>query len=246
MKIKSIKNRQLTNALHLQFMIEVVVLIVKFNMAAKLGALIDAFRMLVDREDLSQKVVRKSSLSDLKAEKDLERDNLLLGIQDALKSLLRHFDANIRTAANRLKIVFDAYNSPTPMKDLPYDAETVSINNMLQEFEGKYAADVQFTGINGWVDKLKASNNDFDQLAKSYNIEQSEKPAVRTKDARKDTDAAYDKIVTAVNGLIVIEGEDSFAQFVSEINTLIKHYNDLLAQHLGRLNAGNDELKIEN
>jgi hypothetical protein len=226
-------------------MIEAVVLIAKFNtVLSKLGALIDAFRAQVDKEDLSQKVVRKSSLSDLKAEKDLERDNLLLGIQDALKSLVRHFDANIRAAANRLKIVFDSYNSPTPMKDLPYDAETVSINNMLQEFEGKYNADVQFTGINGWVDKLKTSNNEFDNLAKSYNVEQSEKPTVRTKDARKDTDAVYDRIVTAVNGLIVLEGEDSYAQFVAEINTLIKHYNDLLAQHLGRLHA-NDET-IEN
>jgi hypothetical protein len=241
MKIKNIKNRLLTNALHLQFMIETVVLIAKFNIVVvKLGALFDAFREEVNREDLSQKIVRKSSLSDLKAEKDLERDNILSGIQDALKSLLRHFDANVRAAANRLKIVFDTYNSPIPVKDLPYDAETVSINNMLQEFEGKYAADIQLTGMSGWVSELKARNNEFDQLTKSYNEEQSEKPAVKTKDARKNTDFAYKKIVTAVNGILILEGDDNYAQFVAEINTLIKHYNDLLAQHLGRINKSEE------
>jgi hypothetical protein len=219
-------------------MIEVVVLIAKFNIVvAKLGALIDAFRAQVDTEDRCLKIIRKSSLSDLKAEKDYERNNLLSGIQDALKSLLRHFDANIRAAANRLKIVLDTYNSPTPMKDLPYDAETASINNMLQEFEGKYADDVQTTNMTSWINELKARNNDFDQLAKSYNEEQSEKPSVKTKDARKDTDAAYDKVVTAVNGLIILEGEDIYAQFVAEMNTLIKHYNDLLAQHRGRVKS---------
>jgi hypothetical protein len=96
MEIKTIKNRQLTNALPLQFIIAVVVLIAKFNtVAAKLGALIDAFRRQVDRENLCSKIICKSRLSDLKTEKDYEHDNLLSGIQNALKSLLCHFDLHI-------------------------------------------------------------------------------------------------------------------------------------------------------
>jgi hypothetical protein len=242
MKMKSIGSKKLTNALHLQFMTEAIALILKFNViVTKLGNLVEVFQAEVNKEDLSHKIIRKSNLSNMKMEKDDERDNLLVGIHEALKSLLRHFDANIREAANRLKIVVDTYNNPTPMKDLSYDAETAEIKNMLQELEGKYSDDLQLTGMTGWINKLKTSNEEFESLVKSYNVEQSGKPSLKTKDARKNTDIAYNNIVTAINGFVIIEGESNYAQFITEINTLTKHYNDLVAQHLGRLHVNNDK-----
>jgi hypothetical protein len=37
----------------------------------------------------------------------------------------------------------------------------------------------------------------------------------------------------------VLEGESEYAPFVTELNELIKHYSDLLAQHEGRNKAKN-------
>jgi hypothetical protein len=34
-----------------------------------------------------------------------------------------------------------------------------------------------------------------------------------------------------------MEGETAYAPFVTELNELIKHYNDLFAQHAGRNKA---------
>jgi hypothetical protein len=64
------------------------------------------------------------------------------------------------------------------------------------------------------------------------------------KDVRNETDGAYNKIVLVINALIVMNGETEYAPFVNELNELIKHYNDLIAQHRGRNKS--QQKKIEN
>jgi hypothetical protein len=239
MKIESVKNYLLSNALHLQFVVAVLNLIKKFGqILSKITAQTEVLQTCVDKEDLCFKVIRKSDISAVKEESDHARDIVILGIKDAVKSLLRHFNANIREAAQRIKIVIDTYDNPKPLTKLPYDAETAVINNLLQEFDGKYASDIQTAGLSDWVEELRTRNKAFDDLTKAYNEQQAEKPPFRPVDVRKDTDKAYQNIVTVINALIILEGETNYTAFVTEINTLIKHYNDLVAQHQGRLQAG--------
>jgi hypothetical protein len=173
----------------------------------------------------------------MKEESDHARDTVIAGIKDAVKSALRHFDANVREAAYRLKIVIDTYDSPQPVTKLSYDAETAAVNNLLQEFEGKYAADVQTAGLTAWTTELRARNRAFENLADAYTGQQAEKPAFRPLDARKETDGAYRDIVTLISAWMLTDGEDAYKSFVTELNAVIKHYNDLIAQHLGRLEA---------
>jgi hypothetical protein len=144
-----------------------------------------------------------------------------------VRAALRHFDPAVNEAAKRLKILLDTYYTPKPLQDLPYDAETVAVNNLLQEFDGKYNADVQIAGLTPWVEELHRRNDKFDRLAKAYNEQQAVKPSFKFKDVRRETDEAYKKIVLVINALIVMEGETMYAPFVNELNTLIKHYNDL-------------------
>ncbi|MDR0604346.1 MAG: DUF6261 family protein [Bacteroidales bacterium] len=241
MNIKNIRIYLLSLALHLQFLIEVMNLIRKFGPdVLEIQKLYDTLCAAIKKEELCHKVVRKSNISDLKQEVDLKRDNLVLGIKDALKSALRHFDNAIRAAAHRLKIVFDTYNKPTPIIHLPYDAETKAVNDMLKEFETKYAEDIEITGLTPWIKELQTCNNEFENLEKSYTEQRAEKPAFQTKEARKESDKAYRDIVYVVNGNIISkgkEGETQYATFVAEINAIIKRYNDRIAQHLGHLHA---------
>jgi hypothetical protein len=244
MKVKNVKKWKLTNGLHLQFMVEILVLINKFAvMCSKFVNLLPMFKEKIEQEELCHKVIRKSNISDLKIECDYARDTILIGIKNAFGSLLRHFDVNVREATHRIKIVFDAYNKPRQIKDLPYDAETVAINNMLQELEGKYAADLQITGLADWMKELRARNDAFDQLVKSYTEEQAGKPLLTPKDARRETDRIYTCIVDAINGLVILENEEEYAQFIIEMNTIIKHYNDLTARHYGRLHSEKEKEK---
>jgi hypothetical protein len=242
MKIESIKSYLLSNALHLQFVMAVLTLIKKFvqNLSG-ITAQTEVFRTKIDREDLCYKVVRKSDISAAKEESDRARDTIVAGIKDLVKSALKHFDADIRAAAQRIKIVIDTFDSPQPMISLPYDAETAVINSMLQELDGKYAAEVQITGLTPWVEELRKCNSAFEALTDAYNEQQAKKPSFQLKNVRKETDRAYQDIITIVNAFIIMEGEENYAAFVSELNTLIKHYNNLIAQHHGRLQAKNDD-----
>jgi hypothetical protein len=238
MRIESINSHNLTQALHLQLAGEAKGLIEKFDPSVlKIVPQFEKFRISVEKEDLCYKIIRKSDLSEAKENADQERDTLIIGINNGVKAALRHFDPAVIEAAKRLKIVLDTYNTPKPLQDLPYDAETVAVNNLLQEFDGKYSADVQITGLTPWVAELRQRNDKFDRLAKAYNEQQAEKPSFKFKDVRRETDEAYKEIVLVINALIVMEGEMIYAPFVNELNTLIKHYNDLLAQHRGRVNA---------
>ena len=236
MKIENIHSNHFTQALHLQYHTETRDLIKKFDPATlKIVPQYDDFCLKVDREDLCYKVIRKSDLSEAKENADQARDAVIKGVNEAVRTALRHFDPTVNEAAKRLKIVLDAYNSPKPLTDLSYDAETVSVANLLQELEGKYTADVQSAGLTSWVSELHARNDAFDRLAKVYNEQQAAKPPFKMKDVRKETDEAYKNIVLVINALIVMDGEAAYAPFVTELNELIKHYNDLLAQHKGKL-----------
>jgi hypothetical protein len=245
MKIDNVKNYLLSNALHLQFIIAVVSLIKKFAQnLVKITAQSEALKDCVDKEDLCYKIIRKSDISAAKEKSDKARDTIIVGIKDAIKSALHHFDDKVKEAAARIKIVFDTYDNPQPLIKLPYDAETAAVNNLLQELDGKYAADVQITGLSQWIGELRARNKEFEELAMAYNEQQAEKPSIRPKEARKNTDKAYQDMVAAVDGLLIIDGETDYADFVTELNTLIKHYNDIIAQHRGRVKS--EELKVKN
>jgi hypothetical protein len=237
-----------TNALHLGFFIELVNLIMKFGVdVLKVLVPFEVLRACVAKEDLCYKVVRKSNISALKEKSDHARDMIILSIKDIIKSALRHFDENICEAAKRLKILFDAHDNPQPIIKLPYDAETAAIKNLLQDLEGKFAADVEITGLTTWVKELRKRNDDFEELAKAYNEQQSEKPLYRPKEVRKETDQAYQDLLTVIKGNIIDEadgkGEALYTPFITELNTLVKHYNDLIAQHIGRVHAEKEKEK---
>jgi hypothetical protein len=189
------------------------------------------------KEESCYKIVRKSDLSRMKEEMDKARDTVIIGVKHMIKAGIRHFDKDIREASQRLKIVFDTYDKPIPIIHLQYDAETATINNLLQELNNKYAADMQKIGITSWMTELQAKNNEFDHLVKSYLGEESEKSPFHLADMRKETDKVYHDIVAYINALVLIDKETSYDQFITEMNTLIKHYNDVFAQHQGRLNS---------
>jgi hypothetical protein len=252
--IEKAKNYQFTNALHLQFFIALLILIRKFGAnVLKISSLFEKICKSVEQEESGYKIIYKSDLSHLKAESDHARDKILSGIKKLLESALLHYDAAIYEAAYRLQIVFDAFDRPTTIINLPYDAETVSINNLIQEWESKYMSDLEITGLVPWVQELRKRNDAFDELTKRYSEQLAEKPSLRPKETRRKTDELYKQIILVINANIVVEKEEQeekgideesiYAPFVNELNVLIKHYNDLLAQHLGRLEAKKEKEK---
>jgi hypothetical protein len=249
-KIEKTRNYQYTSALHLQFFTALLFLIDKFG-ANALGifALVEKIRICIISEEMCFKIIRKSDISNLKAESDHARDDIVAGIKKILEAASHHFDPKIREAAYRLKIVFDTYNQPVTIIEQPYDSETTSINNLVQEWETKYSSDLEINGLTNWVTELKERNNAFDELTRRYSEQLAERPSLLPKEVRKETDELYKQIILVISANIIqeeAEGKNSiYEPFVNELNVLIKHYNDLLAQHLGRLEAKKENKKEE-
>jgi hypothetical protein len=136
----------------------------------------------------------------------------------------------------------------TPIVKLSYDAETAAVNALLQEL-GKYAADIATVGVQNWVDGLTQTNSEFEALAKQYHDEVTEKPEYNMQNARIGIEPVLRTMFGFIEGLDVLDGEGTYAPCVQSLNTIIKHFNDVYAQHKGATAAAsgqNGELKIEN
>jgi hypothetical protein len=111
MKAGNIHSSHLSQALHLRFVGEPKSPIEKYNASIlKIAPQNEVFRVSVEKEDLCCKVIRKSNLSETKEDADRARDTIITGINDAVITVLRHFDITVKKAAKRLKIVPDTCN----------------------------------------------------------------------------------------------------------------------------------------
>jgi hypothetical protein len=246
MNIEIINCSRFTNGLHDQLATEIKKHVEKHD--PKMLNVVSQFDILcmeLDKENECYKIVRKDNYSILKEEVDFERDTLLIGIFDAIKSALRHFKPQIKEAARRLKILVDEYNRPIPMVRQPYDAETASIANLLQDLNTKYAADVELTGITEWVTELAIVNEKFEQLVKASYEQKAQKPDFRMAEARKNVDQAWKNIIILIQADMIRYGEEKYKDFVAEWNALMKHYNDIWAQHQGRNKAKKEKEELQ-
>jgi hypothetical protein len=123
------------------------------------------------------------------------------------------------------------------MEILPYTAETAAVYNIVQDFEGKYSAEIALVGLTQWVVELKNANETVSSLMGDRYDETLAKPDLVMRDVRLKIYAEYNIIVKRINAAIVIEGEDNFRDFVTAFNLVIKRYADLLAQRKGRAAA---------
>jgi hypothetical protein len=237
LEIRGIESGRMINALHMEFTVDRLNLFERFGPdTLKIRPQFDVFKLWAGHEDTSYRWVIKSFETEQKAGADHTRDSTLTGIGEGVVFSLRSSNAAVVEAARRVKILLDTYNKPVPIKNLPYDAETAAITNLLQELKGPYAGYVQQLGLTTWVTDLEAQNLAFAQLADVYHEEQTLRPEYTLKEARRGVDHAYAAIVKRLSAWIELEGE-TWRPFVNDLNVLITHYHDILAQHLGRVHS---------
>ena len=94
---------------------------------------------------------------------------------------LKHFESDIQKAAGRLKIVFNSYGN---ISRKPLNEQTSAVYNILQELQGKYAADVKTVSIEPWVAELQSRNNALSALMKDRYDESALKSDVVLRNGR--------------------------------------------------------------
>jgi hypothetical protein len=237
MKVKFVRYGNLHSDEHFQYMTEMRDLVAAEGAEAlKIKPQFQQFLARYDEEDTALKKIAKSSATAAIEAADHARDLTFNGLAGTCKAALNHYDRPVAEAAARLQVVFGAYGN-LAAKSL--NEETSGIYNLLQDLNGKYAADVQTAGLAGWVAKLGADNNALEALVKERNDENASKTHLKLKECRSETDKSYSAIIERVNALIVVDGEAAYAVFANKLNEFTDKYNNAIAQRHGRAKARN-------
>jgi hypothetical protein len=246
MKLEISNCGQFSHSLHFPFVTEMDALFSKHDAnAMNIADQVNKFSSLRLLESECYKIIRKSNYSELKEEADNERDSLLIGIKNTIKTSFRHFKPEVKEAAKKIIIVFDAYDRPVPIVDQPYDTETISIENLLRDLNENYSNEVRSVGLTEWLTELEILNNKFAQLVKARHEEGAKKTNLRMVEVRRDVDEAWKEIILLIKGDIVRYGEEKYIDFIADWNELVKHYNDIWAQEQGRKKAKKEKEKEE-
>jgi len=223
MKIRGFKTHNLRNDAHFQYHTEFRDLVVAQGVEVlKIKPQFETYLLLYDRVDEAFKKIVKSELTVKIHEADKARDEIWAGMLDMNNAALKHFNPEMREAAARLKIVFDAYGNVAVK---PLNEGTSVINSLLQEFQGKYAQEVSIVGIENWVSELRSRNSVFEALVKERFDEAASKSGIVLKKARAELDVVYRSIIERVNALIVVEGVEAYEVFARTLNVIIDKYS---------------------
>ena len=239
-KINGFRISRLKSYGHYQYHTDVVKLIVEAN-PGRLGiaVLFDVYKLALAREDDALKRIVKSEYTEQIKDADKKRDTIYISIKKIVKTALKHYNKDVVAAAKRLMILIETYEKVT---SIAYREQTSAIYNILQEFNGKYADDIALLRIPEMVAELEVANKSVEELMDIRSHENAQKNTDTMKEVRAETDAAYDSIVERINALVVVEGEENYLEFITNMNELIDQYKIMIArQHPKKKDVGDDE-----
>jgi hypothetical protein len=157
-----------------------------------------------------------------------------------VKAATNHYTPIIAIAARRLIVIIETFNHPERITKLSYDAETASIFSLVDNLKAQ-KADMERVGIQGWVSALESKNKEFEALALQYIEEVVGKPDYNMLQSRRGVEKSMRTMFHCIEALIVMNGETAYAGYVTKLNAIIKHYNNVYAIHLGRYEANKDK-----
>lgn len=184
------------------------------------------YEVTYDNEREALNIIRKSLISDELVVADIERDEVVHGFEDAVKSGLNHFNAEVRTSARRLQVLLDTYGN---VAEKSYEAETGALKGLVKELTTTFAPDMATATLTGWTTAIDAKNKAFDDLKNLRYTDEAAKTTLRMKQERVKTDASCRRILERINALIVVEGDAAYAGFAKEMNERIYAYNNTIA-----------------
>jgi hypothetical protein len=198
-------------------------------------ALITEYRDALQQEERVYNWLRKSEFTAKKADSDRTRDKILRSMAAIVRTNMKHFDPAMRDRALHVQTLLKNYGDATKAD---YDAETANIDSLITRLQSSdYQEAATALGLGGWINKLESENTLFKTYVSHATQEKRAKPEITAKAARRQTDDILRSITTRVTSLVVLNGQNEYAGFISEFNVLVNHYNTLVHEHYGRLHA---------
>ena len=185
------------------------------------------------------KLSQKNLLTDEIAASDAVRDKAYRAYYACVKALVDFPDEEMAAAA---KILFQHLKDYNINLQGQMDKQTGELLNLTADLTEKYAEQVATLNLTKVAEKLKEANDQTAALIKQRDEAEAGRKVGVTKQARAEVDKAYRNLIQVVNALILMEGEENYADFANTQNQLIRRYKqNILGQTSGNKKPDEEE-----
>jgi hypothetical protein len=229
-KILTVLLQKFRNEAHLEYMILFRKLIQKFpNIQTLIVTLYMEFSNLVDQEEQLINTMRKSDYTQQITEAAQRVDRAIIGMHEAIRSHLYHFDLAVVAAAQSINNRFDAFGDITRKS---YGEETAVVNLLINDLNSTdYSAKVTLLGLTAWLTELQNAEVVFEQLIALRATEAANKPQGKIKNIRKKIDILFHKVIALIAAADTIDDTGAYEQFINELNVETTYFNTHTHQH---------------
>ena len=189
--------------------------------SSKCAKYLTPYQAAYDEQNRVYKTSTKNLSTDDIAASDRLRDELYRSFRDAVKAM---DGISIPAMAEAAKVLMQLIKDYRIDPQGQLDKETGDLRNFTEDLKNKYADQVAALGLTEVANELEKANEQTATLIKQRDSENKAREVGLLKRARAATDKAYRQLVKMVNALVMVEGEDAYADFVAEQNSLIKRY----------------------
>ena len=183
----------------------------------------DALKAAFNEENRYFALSKKSASTDEILAADADRDTLYSAYYRSVKSFLRVSSSDLHTAAKTLWQSLVDYGIKPSMQ---LERETGAIQNLLDDCEQKYSAEVAKLGLQTVLASLKTANAKVSELLYSRTTEQSKQVAGALRKARQQSDEAFKQVRKVANAMATLGSAEALKPFADFVNQLIKRYED--------------------
>ena len=181
----------------------------------------DALKAAFNEENRYFALSKKSASTDEILAADADRDTLYSAYYRSVKSFLRVSSSDLHTAAKTLWQSLVDYGIKPSMQ---LERETGAIQNLLEDCEQKYSAEVAKLGLQTVLASLKTANAKVSELLYSRTTEQSKQVAGALRKARQQSDEAFKQVRKVANAMATLGSAEALKPFADFVNQLIKRY----------------------
>ena len=183
----------------------------------------DTLKAAFNEENRYFALSKKSASTDEILAADADRDTLYSAYYRSVKSFLRVSSSDLHTAAKTLWQSLVDYGIKPSMQ---LERETGAIQNLLEDCEQKYSAEVAKLGLQTVLASLKTANAKVSELLYSRTTEQSKQVAGALRKARQQSDEAFKQVRKVANAMATLGSAEALRPFADFVSQLIKRYED--------------------
>lgn len=231
MKVKKIDLHSLQNEEHTGFHTYVsTYLQEEMALMQKIPAKVRFYISTISIEKSLLDMIRQNSFTEELDTAEAGRDKPIKGFMRIVKGMQHHFDPATAEAAYRVQLINDNFSDITRLAD---KKQTMAEEKYITTLKA-VAPDVQLLGLTQWVQEIERTHLVYIETDKKRNDEADNQPEGNMKSARLETDKAYMDIIETVNAYITLEGEASYASFVTKVNNRIDDFATAIARRRGK------------